>query len=184
MEMDVPLYEDGVWYLDISFNGHEVVVGWSKATAFGVSRITADIGLGEGHDEVYGSLDQVEGRITELLTGAGIDASMTNTLDALARDQFDAVAARGLVWHALNNANSHRAVYSALCRWTWMAMTNKSHDESMSAWQHLLLDAADRIAAQPDVLVAERQELDTAKVAERTRALVDLLGLAVAARGA
>jgi transcriptional regulator with XRE-family HTH domain len=62
-----PLSEDGVWSMDLVCGDKRLAVEWSRVTGFGVSSLS-DESYGERPDEAFKSLNDVQRRITELLT--------------------------------------------------------------------------------------------------------------------
>jgi hypothetical protein len=66
ISLDPPGRASGVWYLDITDDGHHVVIGWREDAGFGVSS-SATHGYGEGADEVYPDLEAAYGRVVSLL---------------------------------------------------------------------------------------------------------------------
>ena len=63
-----PLSEDGVWSMDLACGDKRLVIEWNHATGFGVSSLSDD-SYGERPDEAFTSLEDVQRRIIELLTG-------------------------------------------------------------------------------------------------------------------
>jgi DNA-binding transcriptional ArsR family regulator len=114
-------------------------------------------------------------------------AGTVNVLEALARDGIDASAARDAVWRALDTHEGARHAYAALCRWTWRIMVERRLDEELRSWHRLLLDAAAKLAGSAAAAVSRpraRARLDPAAVAERLRALADIVRLSVDAAAA
>jgi hypothetical protein len=62
-----PLSEDGVWFMDFVCGDSQLAIEWSPATGFGVSSLS-DESYGERPDEAFQSLDDMQRRVTELLT--------------------------------------------------------------------------------------------------------------------
>lgn len=62
-----PLSEDGVWSMDLACGDRQLAIEWSASTGFGVSTLS-DESYGERPDEAFKSLDDVQRRVTELLT--------------------------------------------------------------------------------------------------------------------
>ncbi len=56
----------GVWFLDVSLDGHIVVIQWQDSSGFGVSCAAAH-GYGEGPDEFYTNMEAVKHRVLSLL---------------------------------------------------------------------------------------------------------------------
>jgi transcriptional regulator with XRE-family HTH domain len=63
-----PLELDGVWFMDLAYGDKRMAIEWSPTTAFGVSSLS-DESYGERPDETFRALDDVQRRITELLSG-------------------------------------------------------------------------------------------------------------------
>jgi hypothetical protein len=59
----------GRWFLDLTRDGHTVVVEWIPGRGIGVSLSSLDVGLGEGPEEVFltHDVDAVTKRIVQLL---------------------------------------------------------------------------------------------------------------------
>ena len=62
-----PLSKEGVWSIDLTCGDKKLAIEWSLATGFGVSSLS-DESYGERPDETFKSLEDVQRRITELLT--------------------------------------------------------------------------------------------------------------------
>jgi len=62
-----PLRPDGVWSLEIGLAGRTLVIDWSQKSGFGVSDIKAET-FGEGPDEIYQAVEDVQKRVDRLLT--------------------------------------------------------------------------------------------------------------------
>jgi len=62
-----PLSKEGVWSIDLICGEKKLTIEWSLATGFGVSSLS-DESYGERPDETFKSLEDVQRRITELLT--------------------------------------------------------------------------------------------------------------------
>jgi len=70
VSIDKPKRADGVWFLDVSHDGHTVNVQWQAKHGFGVSG-SADASYGEGPDEIYEDTDAVRHRVLSLLLSRG-----------------------------------------------------------------------------------------------------------------
>jgi hypothetical protein len=63
--IDVPADPTGTWYVDVRGMQQGLTIQWRRDRGFGVS--TAPGGYGEGAEEVYSTIAQVEDRVAELL---------------------------------------------------------------------------------------------------------------------
>jgi len=108
---------------------------------------------------------------------------MTDSFEALARDEADVKTARVAIWRALDTESGHRTAYAVLCRWTWRIMIERRLDDELRSWHRLLLDTAGRIAMQAseEAKPHARARLDRSAAAERIRALADLVRMSVEA---
>src|SRR5687768_15851202 len=66
-DLIAPLDSHGVWSLDVDLAEKHLAIEWSRATGFGVSS-ASDENYGEGPDEMYGSLEDAQQRVDQLLT--------------------------------------------------------------------------------------------------------------------
>lgn len=66
IEMDRPQESSGVWFLDISYAGHSVIVQWQRRQGFGITS-SPDQSYGEQADEIYNDEEAAYGRIVSLL---------------------------------------------------------------------------------------------------------------------
>jgi DNA-binding transcriptional regulator YiaG len=64
--LDRPRKRSGVWYLDVSQDGHPVIIQWQEGSGFGVTS-SAKHAYGEGADEVYQDQEAAYGRVVSLL---------------------------------------------------------------------------------------------------------------------
>ena len=65
--IDRPLFENGVWWLNVSNGKKMTVVQWEPGKArFGISAITENTSYGEGPDESCSDED-IEGTITRVM---------------------------------------------------------------------------------------------------------------------
>jgi hypothetical protein len=71
--IDAPSNEVGIWYVDVRHNKQALTIQWSPDRGFGLSAKPG--GYGEGADEVYSTIAQVENRVTELLDFPPVAAS-------------------------------------------------------------------------------------------------------------
>lgn len=74
VSIDQPAKANGVWFLDISNDGHHVQVQWQAKHGFGVSSSTS-VHYGEGPDEVYNNAEAVRHRVLSLLLSRGETSS-------------------------------------------------------------------------------------------------------------
>ena len=65
LRRDDPLRDSGVWHLDISYKGKELIVQWQEGKGFGISDGPGT--FGEGPDEVVQSPAETLDRIMKLL---------------------------------------------------------------------------------------------------------------------
>jgi hypothetical protein len=63
--IDAPSDPAGTWYVDVRGKQQALTIQWRRDRGFGVS--TAAGGYGEGTEEVYSTVAQVEQRVAELL---------------------------------------------------------------------------------------------------------------------
>ena len=66
ISLDCPRERSGVWYLDITHDGHSVVIQWREAAGFGVSSSTSHA-YGDGADEVFRDEEAAYGRVVSLV---------------------------------------------------------------------------------------------------------------------
>lgn len=64
--LDRPRKRTGIWYLDIRYGGHPVIIQWQENKGFGVSASAAPE-YGEGADEAYPDEEATYGRVVSLL---------------------------------------------------------------------------------------------------------------------
>ncbi|HEX7676582.1 MAG TPA: hypothetical protein VF713_00545 [Thermoanaerobaculia bacterium] len=72
LRMDPPQDPTGTWFIDVRSNQHALTIQWSQDHGFGLSAGAG--GYGEGADEVYATITQVEERVGELLGASAIAA--------------------------------------------------------------------------------------------------------------
>jgi len=65
VRIDPPSDPAGTWFIDVRGNQRELTIQWSHDQGFGLSATPG--GYGEGADEVYTTVAQVEDRVAELL---------------------------------------------------------------------------------------------------------------------
>ncbi|MEW6122976.1 MAG: hypothetical protein AB1698_10220 [Pseudomonadota bacterium] len=109
---------------------------------------------------------------------------MSGSLEALARDEADASAARTAIWSRLDTVEGCREAYAALSRWAWRVMVEHRVDDELRAWHRLLGDVAARMASVAPSETPTPTRLEPAAAAERIRALADLVRLSVEASDA
>lgn len=61
-----PCKKDGHWWLDATYEGHDVTVEWSPRRGFGVSTDGPEDGYGEGPDEVFADREATAKRVVDL----------------------------------------------------------------------------------------------------------------------
>lgn len=65
VKIDVPSDTAGVWYVDVRRDHQTLTIQWTPHQGFGLS--TTPGHCGEGADEVYATVAQIENRVAELL---------------------------------------------------------------------------------------------------------------------
>ena len=63
--IDIPSDKRGTWYVDVRGDQQSLTIQWNPNRGFGLSAKPG--GYGEGADEVYSTVAQVESRVAELL---------------------------------------------------------------------------------------------------------------------
>jgi hypothetical protein len=63
--IDAPSDPAGTWYVEVRGNHQTLTIQWRRDRGFGVSAASGD--YGEGAEEVYSTIAQVETRVAELL---------------------------------------------------------------------------------------------------------------------
>jgi hypothetical protein len=63
--IDAPADPAGTWYVDVRGHQQALTIQWRRDRGFGIS--TAPGEYGEGAEEVYSTISQVENRVAELL---------------------------------------------------------------------------------------------------------------------
>jgi hypothetical protein len=63
--IDAPADPAGIWYVDVRGKQQALTIQWRRDRGFGVS--TARGAYGEGAEELYSTIAQVEDRVAELL---------------------------------------------------------------------------------------------------------------------
>ncbi len=97
---------------------------------------------------------------------------MTYTLESIARGEVDAVAARSEIERHIQTTRDFAKPYSALLRWTWLALSERRADDDLRHWHRLILDIAAR--------AGQGGGADTsATLAERLRALSDIIRVSI-----
>lgn len=66
IQLDRPKKRSGVWFLDVSHEGHPAVIQWQQGKVFGVSS-SASSTYGESADETYPDVESTYSRIVSLL---------------------------------------------------------------------------------------------------------------------
>jgi hypothetical protein len=65
--IDAPTDPAGTWYVDVRDDHQALTIQWRRDRGFGVS--AASDAYGEGAEEIYSTIAQVESRVAELLYG-------------------------------------------------------------------------------------------------------------------
>lgn len=78
LSLDRPNDPTGIWFLDVSVNGHKVIVQWQGSNGFGVSCASTH-GYGEGPDEFYTNVEAVKHRVLSLLL-SGLQTAPPSTV--------------------------------------------------------------------------------------------------------
>lgn len=66
--IDKPETPSGSWWLDISLNGHSLVVEWRPNHGFGISTTSSD-DYGSGPDEIFTTVEDAFKRVVDVLLG-------------------------------------------------------------------------------------------------------------------
>lgn len=106
---------------------------------------------------------------------------MTNSLESIARGELEADTARSEIDRHIKATRDFSKPYSALLRWTWLALSERRADDDLRHWHRLILDVAAR-AGQRDGLVAGAEagaDGPGALLAERLRALSDMIRVSI-----
>lgn len=106
-----------------------------------------------------------------------VEASLAKLLESIARGEVDADTARAEIFEHLGESQDFSSVYSALLRWTWVAMAERRADNDMRRWHRLLRDVAARTSLLTDSTRAVK--VGAQETAERLKALSDLLRISV-----
>ena len=64
--LDRPRKRSGVWYLDVTHDGHPLIIQWQEGSGFGISS-SPEHAYGDGADEVYRDDEAIYGRAISLL---------------------------------------------------------------------------------------------------------------------
>jgi hypothetical protein len=73
VEIDAPSDSAGTWYVDVRRDRHALTIQWRPDRGFGLSAKPG--AYGEGADEVYSTIAQVENRVADLLGIPAVAAS-------------------------------------------------------------------------------------------------------------
>src|SRR5450631_4505195 len=68
IDLVAPLHHDGIWSLDIDFRDKHLAVEWTQGRGFGLSSAQLET-YGERPDEFYSSLEEVNRRLDQLMSG-------------------------------------------------------------------------------------------------------------------
>lgn len=99
-------------------------------------------------------------------------------LENIARGEVDASAARSEIDRHIEATRDFTKLYSALLRWTWLALSERRMDDDLRHWHRLILDVAAR-AGIGDTLTADAQLTVGADIAGRLRVLSDLIRVSI-----
>lgn len=100
---------------------------------------------------------------------------MTNTLESIARGEVDAASARTEIDRHIQATRDFTKPYSALLRWTWLALSERRADNDLRLWHRLILDIAAKAGKEADP-GAEGSEF---VLAERLRAMSDMIRVSI-----
>ncbi len=105
---------------------------------------------------------------------------MTNTLESIARGEIDADIARTEIDCRIKATQDFAKPYSALLRWTWLALSERRADEDLRHWHRLILDVTAR-AGQEDSAASKDPDAEgpAAQFAERLRAMSDMVRVSI-----
>lgn len=67
IKVDQPSRPDGHWFVDLTFDGHRIVVEWRVNYGFGVSSSILEDCYGSGPEEIFPSIDATIARVLGLL---------------------------------------------------------------------------------------------------------------------
>ncbi len=65
--IDIPSDKRGTWYVDVRRDQQTLTIHWNPNSGFGLSSKPG--AYGEGAEEIYSTIAQVENRVAELLYG-------------------------------------------------------------------------------------------------------------------
>jgi hypothetical protein len=65
IRLDPPADPSGTWFIDVRRNNRVLTIQWRQDRGFGLSAAAG--GYGEGADEVFSTVTQIEDRVAELL---------------------------------------------------------------------------------------------------------------------
>ena len=100
---------------------------------------------------------------------------MTNSLEAIARGEVDATSARTEIDFHIEATRDFTKPYSALLRWTWVALSERRVDDDLRCWHRLMLDIAARAGKEPDIGAG----VSGGVLAERLRAMSDVIRVSI-----
>jgi len=69
--VDAPSDPAGTWYVDVRGNDQALTIQWRHDRGFGVSAGSSE--YGDGAEEIYSTIAQVENRVAELLQPADLE---------------------------------------------------------------------------------------------------------------
>jgi hypothetical protein len=126
--IDAPSDTSGIWYVDIRGDHQTLIVQWKPHQGFGLS--VARGAYGEGADEIYSTIAQVENRVAELLevpTGANEDSAELLRVVSTYNDMF------GRLYEALLGAVGEQTARD-------LVMTVLASAESDEIWRGVFFD--------------------------------------------
>ena len=100
---------------------------------------------------------------------------MTNSLEGIARGEVDATSARTEIDFHIEATRDFTKPYSALLRWTWLALSERRVDDDLRCWHRLILDIAARAGKEPDIGAG----VSGGVLAERLRAMSDVIRVSI-----
>ena len=123
---------------------------------------TQPLGLVSGYRHLYNVLINLE-------------VSLTNSLEGIARGEVDATSARTEIDFHIEATRDFTKPYSALLRWTWLALSERRVDDDLRCWHRLMLDIAARAGKEPDI----GADVSGGVLAERLRAMSDVIRVSI-----
>lgn len=126
--IDAPSDTSGVWYVDVRGDRRTLTVQWKPDRGFGLS--VAPGAYGEGADEIYSTIAQVENRVAELLdvpAGANEDSAELLRVISTYNDMF------GRLYEALLGAVGEQTARD-------LVMTVLASAESDELWRGVFFD--------------------------------------------